>query len=348
MLSTDFFRVDVATGGASSRTRASKERSWMPFLIVVNVYTLGAGVLYPDIFWPMVVTTMSEMFAFSLAFIVLVLCFEGLIKAPERPLEALRERLARRGRFIVGGLFMFIFGLSAYSTYKMNIPNVVPFYADPYLAEIDRFVYGRNAWRVMHEVPPQVGLVVDFFYTRVWPGVLLFGMLSGLIFVDGARLHRYAWGMFFVYAVLGTLLATLFASVGPIFYTDFYPNAPQFINLKPAIQANPYISNILGYSGYLLDAYHGNQLAFAAGISAFPSVHVAVATLSAWFLSGFGRRCAMLGWSHAVIIQFGSIYSGWHYAIDGDVSLILVSAFWIALSRYYDLPLMPAASRRVP
>jgi membrane-associated phospholipid phosphatase len=144
----------------------------------------------------------------------------------------------------------------------------------------------------------------------------------------------------FVYAILGTAAATTFSSVGPIFYTDFYPGAHQFTQIKPAILGNPYVSNIKDYAAYLLNAYRNKQYMFSSGISAFPSVHVAVATLSAWFLTSFGRRWALLGWSNAVIIQYASIYSGWHYAIDGDASLFLVSAFWIALSRFYGLPLM--------
>lgn len=343
MLSTGFFRVEVSAAAERERTRVETERSWLPFLVAVNLYTLGAGVLDPEAYWQIALATTSEMLVFSLAFILLALCLEGLLKAPDRPLDQLLKKLRHKGRFILGGVIMFILGLSAYTTYKINIPNIVPFYADPYLAGIDRFLYGRNAWRVMHEAPLQAGLLVDFFYTRVWPAVLLFCVLGALTFVEGARLQRYAWSMFFVYAVMGTLVATLFSSVGPIFYTDFYPGAQHFLHIKPAIQGNPYTTNILDYSGYLLDAYRSRDLAFASGISAFPSVHVAVATLSAWFLTSFGRRWAALGWTNAVIIQYGSIYSGWHYAVDGDASLVLVSAFWITMSRFYGLPLMPAS-----
>ncbi|HWU61956.1 MAG TPA: phosphatase PAP2 family protein [Ensifer sp.] len=343
MLSTDFFKGGPANGIKRLRTRVDDTPTWLPFLVVTGLYTIGAGILYPVAFWHLALLTASQMIVFSLAFIVLAICLGALRKAPHRPLDQVLGTLRSKGRFILGGLILFILGLSAYTTYKINIPGVVPFYADPYLADIDRFLYGRNAWRVMHEAPLQVGMLVDFFYTRVWPAVLLFSVLGALTFVEGVRLQRFAWALFFVYAVLGTLLATVFASVGPIFYPEFYPGTAQFMQLKPAIENNPYITNITSYSDYLLYAYRSREFVFASGISAFPSVHVAVATLAAWFLTSFGRRCAVIGWTNAVIVQYGSIYSGWHYAIDGDASLILVSACWIALSRFYDLPLMPAA-----
>ncbi len=320
MLSTGFFRTEAATASKRFPVPVARERSWVPLLACVTVYTVGAGILDPEAYWHIVLTTISEMLAFSLAFIVLALCVDGLMKAPERPLGQIACKVRDKGRFIAGGLIMFILGLAAYTTYKINIPHIVPFYADPYLAEIDRFVYGRNAWRAAHEVPAQAGALVDFFYTRVWPAVLLFSVLGALSFVEGARLQRFAWGLFFVYAGMGTLVATLFSSVGPIFYADFYPGSGQFLHIKPAIQGNPYVSNINGYADYLLQAYRNKQYMFASGISAFPSVHVAVATLAAWFLTSFGRRWAALGWTHALFIQYGSIYSGWHYAIDGDAS----------------------------
>lgn len=342
MLSTDFFRVETKAKANSLAVRAKTEPSWLPFLVVVNIYILGAGVLDPKAYWHIVRTTTSEMLVFSVAFISLALCVEGLLRAPGKPLGQVMRKIRQKGRFIAGGLIVFILGLSAYTTYKINIPDIMPFYADPYLAGVDRYLYGRNAWRVMHEAPMQAGLIVDVFYTRVWPAVLLFGVLGALTFVEGARLQRYAWSLFFVYAVMGTLVATLFSSVGPIFYLDFYPGAQQFTQIKPAILSNPYIANITSYADYLLDAYQNKQYMFASGISAFPSVHVAVATLSAWFLTSFGRLWAVLGWSNAVIIQYGSIYSGWHYAVDGDASLVFVSAFWIAMSRFYGLPLLAA------
>ncbi|SOC82784.1 PAP2 superfamily protein [Ensifer adhaerens] len=345
MLATEFFKADTKERFPRRQRNETEPRWWM-FITPAAIYTVGAAVLYPDVFWHIVAVTLAQMLAFSLAYIVLGFCAESLLKRPDRPLEGILEKLRHKGAFIASGLAMFLLGLSAYTTYKVNIPDVVPYYADPFLADLDRLVFGQNAWRVAHDAPEEIGLIINFFYTRVWPGVLLFGVLSGLLFMQGRALYRYAWGLLFVYAVIGTLLATIFASVGPIFYPEFYPHAPEFTHLKPALLSNPYISDISVYADYLLDAYRSKQLAFAAGISAFPSVHVAVATLSAWFLTGFGRKWAVLGWSQALIIQYGSIYSGWHYAVDGDVSLILVSLFWILLSRILGLPLMPAAAVR--
>lgn len=69
-----------------------------------------------------------------------------------------------------------------------------------------------------------------------------------------------------------------------------------------------------------------------------PSVHVAVAGLY-----------AILGWRtrpwagvaltiYAVLILLGSIHLGWHYAIDGYVSLTMLGPIWWLGGRLTALP----------
>jgi membrane-associated phospholipid phosphatase len=47
----------------------------------------------------------------------------------------------------------------------------------------------------------------------------------------------------------------------------------------------------------------------------------------------------VIGWAFASTILFGSIYTGWHYAVDGYLSAILSTAIWLLLSRFYRLPI---------
>jgi hypothetical protein len=57
-------------------------------------------------------------------------------------------------------------------------------------------------------------------------------------------------------------------------------------------------------------------------------MHVAVVTLNALMLSGINRFVGALGWLYAGVISVASVYLGWHYAIDGYVSIALVSLIW--------------------
>ncbi len=64
------------------------------------------------------------------------------------------------------------------------------------------------------------------------------------------------------------------------------------------------------------------------GISAMPSVHVAMAVLLA--LIGWARHplAGTALTAYAVVILIGSVVLGWHYAIDGYVGGLMAFAIW--------------------
>lgn len=51
------------------------------------------------------------------------------------------------------------------------------------------------------------------------------------------------------------------------------------------------------------------------GISAFPSMHVAMAVLFALYATRRSRLAGLLMWAFAAIIMVGSVVLGWHYAV---------------------------------
>ncbi|RTL93777.1 MAG: hypothetical protein EKK31_31615 [Hyphomicrobiales bacterium] len=59
-----------------------------------------------------------------------------------------------------------------------------------------------------------------------------------------------------------------------------------------------------------------------------PSMHVAIATLNAFYLARLNRWLGLAGWAFAIFILFGSIYTGWHYAADGYISMLVVAVIW--------------------
>ena len=60
-----------------------------------------------------------------------------------------------------------------------------------------------------------------------------------------------------------------------------------------------------------------------AGISAFPSLHVAGAAWVAAVVASLSRKLAPLAWAYFLLILMGSVYLGWHYALDGIAGLII-------------------------
>ncbi|ESX86560.1 hypothetical protein X756_18320 [Mesorhizobium sp. LSHC412B00] len=66
------------------------------------------------------------------------------------------------------------------------------------------------------------------------------------------------------------------------------------------------------------------------GISAFPSMHVAMAVLFALYATRRSRLAGLLMWAFAAIIMVGSVVLGWHYAVDGYASVLISIAIWKA------------------
>ncbi|WP_352458864.1 MULTISPECIES: phosphatase PAP2 family protein [unclassified Mesorhizobium] len=49
--------------------------------------------------------------------------------------------------------------------------------------------------------------------------------------------------------------------------------------------------------------------------------------------SNHTQRRLVLGWTFAALILYGSVFTGWHYAVDGYASIIVVSVIWWATGR---------------
>lgn len=257
----------------------------------------------------------------------------GIIEAPHAPLSSIPAMLRNSMRPGMIAVLLLLPAITAFTTLKYDIPRHVPFYADPWLASLDRALHAGQAWRLAHEwAPSWTPAAIDFLYSRLW-FIQWFGTFFLVAFWTNREARvRYMWAFALTLLVAGTVLATLLSSVGPILYDDIY-GGTRFAGLVAALEENG-STRFLGYADYLLEAYRQQQTAFGTGISAMPSVHVAMAVLNAWFLTSLNRGLGVAGWAFAAIILFGSIYSGWHYAIDGYVSAVIASAIWLVCARF--------------
>jgi membrane-associated phospholipid phosphatase len=135
-----------------------------------------------------------------------------------------------------------------------------------------------------------------------------------------------------VYLLLGTVLATAFSKAGACYYGAVTgrpsPYAPLMEYLARLAVEQPIIA--LRVQETLWGNYTQQLGMPFVGISAMPSVHVAVAVLFA--LLGW-RTAAWLGWVftlYAIVVLTGSVHLGWHYAVDGYASILLVPLIWMA------------------
>lgn len=305
-------------------------------------YATTAICLYPDRYFEL-----SQMYAekFVRLLPMLLACGLGvaaLVHARQNPARFMMDTLKQRWLRAAPVIFLFFVGMTTFTTFKINIPNIVPFYADQILADLDHWLHGADVWRWTHGIVSKpVSAVIFFCYEYVWV-LQWFGTLLFVAFWKGqAERLRYLWAFSLTMFLCGTIVPILLASTGPIFHDQFV-GGNRFAELSAALEANEHAQIVLGYANYLLAAYQSGQSELGGGISAMPSMHIALVTLNAFFLASFGRWYAVVGWGFAAIILFGSVYTGWHYAVDGYLAIIIVSTLWYLTGR----AILPAADKR--
>jgi hypothetical protein len=234
---------------------------------------------------------------------------------------------------------------AAYSYLKSMIPVVAPLSWDPILAEWDRMLHGGSQpWELLQPIlgHPYISFAVNVIY-NLWFFVL-FGVMFWQVFsVSRPRLRmRYVLTLVAVWGVLGVAAAGAFSSGGPVFYgrltglTD--PFEPLVAYLRSANDILPIWA--VTTQDYIWDIYLKGGFGLGSGISAMPSVHVA--TSFSFVLLGFAisRKLGIAFSAFAALILVGSVHLGWHYAVDGYVSIVATWLIWIGMGWLLDRPLV--------
>jgi hypothetical protein len=231
-----------------------------------------------------------------------------------------------------------------------SIKNALPvwrggFADDRVQADLDKWLhFGIDPWRWLDVVAHDdlVLSVVNWNYA-----VLFFSAcFSGLFFVvTSPKAHavrtRYLLCFMLVWIVVGNILAGLFMSAGPAYYGFVTGDAARFADQLRFLAHDASPNSSYTYQAYLWALHQSGQAGFGSGISAFPSVHVALATINALFIREYSRRLGMVAFAYVCLIESSSVYLGWHYAIDGYVGGLVSLAIYLLARRF-----MPAPARR--
>jgi hypothetical protein len=216
--------------------------------------------------------------------------------------------------------------------FKSAIPQLVPFYADAFWAWLDKvLLFGWDAWEIAHVITPSaLAEWFPFIYLTLWSGIAYaFPVFVAATDRDSERAKRYVWLFFLSWVVTGNILALAGSSVGPIFY-DRLTGTDRFAEMQASLDA-------IGFSEGSIAALQARLWEGSTGmlsfISAFPSVHVAVAAIVALYIHERIRWAWPVGAAFFAVILLISVYSGYHYLVDGLVSLAAVLVLNAALMR---------------
>ncbi len=286
----------------------------------------------------------------SVLFIVPVCVWMALItfklmrKGADRPLAFLRKLAWRERGWLLRTVLFFAMiepAMTAFSVLKTAIPRFVPFYADPWFVAADRAIFGTDPWRLSHGlIGPYGTMLIDRFYIVYF--IVLVVTMAWLCTTRDMRFQVRGLLTFVgTWLLLGVFMAMATASVGPVYYGHFY-NDPAFDPLMARLRAIDAVHHlkILDFSRWLLESGQG----IGAGISAMPSLHVG----KAWFAFVLVQhRCGWRWYTWAalafpLLMLVASVHLAWHYAVDGIVSIALVTLLWVGFGKLVD------ATREIP
>jgi hypothetical protein len=238
-----------------------------------------------------------------------------------------------------GGLMAFVATLlfqSGFTLIKTSLPNLVPFYADATFARWDALLHGgQDPWEFTHWIAgflPMEWVIPVYLHVWVWPAICL-PVVVAVLDADQARAGRTLLLYLLSWVLIGNILALFGMSAGPVFYDRIY-GGDRFTELTAALEASPILQQYFGPAqDYLWTSYSTNSQSIGAGISAFPSVHVSVSMVGALYLWERSRLLGVIGAVFVAVILFLSVYSGYHYALDGYFSIAVMWGVWAFMRR---------------
>lgn len=200
--------------------------------------------------------------------------------------------------------------------------------------------YNLNDW-MLYTIDQQIGLQqvglvflykanqdVVFYFIRALDAFYMpsFAMqwmlLFYIIFNDPVWQRKNTFvACFLLIWIIGTMLGGICQSGGPFFFGVASRNLLLMDKLDQINQAHALTSVFT--QGVLWNNYFNDSLTVGHGISAFPSLHVAMSLFV--FLYAYERRCCQwLALGSLVLTWLASALLGWHYWVDGIGAVLIV------------------------
>lgn len=239
----------------------------------------------------------------------------------DNPIHEINQFLRReRPKVLFMAFVMFVAGINmiAFMWMKPLLNYLVPFWADPLLADIDHALFlGHDPWTYLAWLNTPIA---GFIYHPVWCILMIFALLMAAWARPSAEKSAILLSYFACWCVVGPVIHMLMPAAGPIFYDRMgYGNRFEGLDGGPE-------TKMVG--DYLWAIYATKSFGAGSGISAMPSLHVTIACWTVLAFHHFARRWRPIAIGGYAIILLLSVSLGWHYAIDGIVGTIAAVAVY--------------------
>lgn len=316
------------------------------FISLILIFTLSA--IAVSIFFPSSTNLSFSLYnkimgLSALLFVALFFLWRVLVMMiydkPKHPtlylLHDIRNNYLTCHKLAVLAIFLFFFPLfsSSFTYLKSMIPLLNAFSWDPFLAELDRLLhFGNDPWRLLQPFLgyPIITMTINVLY-NLWIFFWFFYFFYMFFSLDKMYLRmQFLLSFILCWGIIGVILATIFSSAGPCYFSRLYANDPYFCDLMAYLNMANSDHNIwaLSVQDVLWQRYAEIELGIGSGISAMPSMHVSITFLITLTHFQINRKIGIILFIYTLIIFLGSIHLGWHYAVDGYISIIATYVIW--------------------
>lgn len=230
--------------------------------------------------------------------------------------------------------------LTAFTSFKRSVIHLTGMGWDETFAQLDLALHlGRHPWEWLHPLlaDPATTRFLDLLY-MLWVPLL---MVVPLVMAWSGRRRlrmQFLLTVALMYVVLGTVLPFLMPCTDPCFFgvaTGLPDPYEPLMRYLYEVHSEAPLMAILAQEGLWADRLTPEWFVFG-GVAGMPSIHVAYALCMMLLAWRSAPVLAVAGTLYAILIGLGSVHLGWHYAVDGYVSLVGVPLLWWAAGRFTD------------
>lgn len=255
----------------------------------------------------------------------LALAIGGLVAALALRM-AVRPRSERSSwTALMLGTLLIAIGASLFLPLKYAIPGQVPFWLDAPLAGAERRLFGADAWVIADRLFGWALAPVDRVY-GLWLPVQSVALFTLMLEPPSPAKSRALIAYSLAWFVLGVVAATLLSSTGPIFY-DRLIGGQDFAALTERLRSGG-AWMVRGESDAMWASLASGRPGFVAGISAMPSLHVAISVWIWLTARTMASRLAPFALGYAIFVWVASVQLGWHYVSDGLAGALGMWGIW--------------------
>ncbi|HET8649981.1 MAG TPA: phosphatase PAP2 family protein [Gemmatimonadales bacterium] len=254
----------------------------------------------------------------------------------------------RTARVAVASLLTAI-GATVFDSWKIAIPRLAPFSWDPVLSRLDTAIHGRPPWEYLSALLhwPDGMWLIELIYLSFIPMLAIMTLWHAWS-RDERNRRRFYFCFTAAWFAVGVILAMAFSSAGPAFYALVTgkpgPYAPLLSQLHQVGAQVEMASTRI--QAALWSVYANGETPAIAGISAMPSLHIAIPTL---YCLAARRWWSRLGFAlYTTGIWVATIALGWHYAVDGYVAAAASVGVWVLSGRIVRPHPLPHAVAAAP